>query len=93
MISFEEARRIANSHASKVFDLTKEGDEVLICEVKTVEREAGWVFYYNSRKFIQTGDFSVMLMGNAPIFINRSDGGAKFIRGDVSVDEALEQFD
>jgi len=33
--------------------------------------EFGWIFYYNSVKYIKTGDFRYALGGNAPLIINK----------------------
>mgnify|MGYP001952417046 CR=1 FL=1 len=37
--------------------------ELAICEVK--EHEFGWVFFYNSKRYLETGEFSAALAGNA----------------------------
>ena len=37
----------------------------------TERHDFGWVFYYNSVKYIQTGDFREALAGNAPLIINK----------------------
>ena len=41
---------------------------------KTEEIEVGWVFYYNSAKFIETGNFQDAIAGNAPLIVNRNSG-------------------
>lgn len=33
----------------------------------------GWAFYYQSREFVDTGDFAKMLVGHGPVVI-RDDG-------------------
>lgn len=40
----------------------------------------GWVFGYNSRLFLETGDDSHSLLGNAPYLVRRPDG-AVFVTG------------
>lgn len=40
----------------------------------TIEKEFGWVFFYQSKKYIDTNDFQYMLLGNAPYIVNRFDG-------------------
>lgn len=40
----------------------------------TEEHEFGWVFYYNSEKYIETGDFKEALGGNAPLIVNKNNG-------------------
>lgn len=40
----------------------------------TEEFDVGWVFYYQSEAFLETGDLEHQLGGNAPLFVARSDG-------------------
>ena len=32
------------------------------------------MFFYNSRRFVETGDFSSCLVGNAPLIVERRSG-------------------
>jgi len=50
------------------------GVEIAIEEGSTVERPFGWVFFYNSKRFVETGDRREALDGNAPIIVDRRDG-------------------
>ncbi|TDF37641.1 hypothetical protein EYS14_15125 [Alteromonadaceae bacterium M269] len=36
--------------------------------------EFGWVFFYNTKKFQETGDFRDMIAGNAPIIVDKVSG-------------------
>ena len=33
-----------------------------------------WMFYYNTKEFIRSGDFKYALAGNAPLIMDRADG-------------------
>jgi len=35
------------------------------------EIKAGWIFFFNSVEFMESGDISFALAGNGPIFITR----------------------
>lgn len=55
--------------------LRRESDEdVAIVEGATLERPFGWVFFYNTRQYIKTGDVSHSLAGNAPYIVSRFTG-------------------
>ena len=56
---------------SKWKELT-DNQEVL--EEETIEKQWGWVFFYQAKSYIETGDFREMLGGNAPIIVNRNTG-------------------
>jgi hypothetical protein len=43
-------------------------------EEETLEMDFGWVFFYTSRLFRDTGDFKYALAGNAPMIVDRKDG-------------------
>ena len=71
MLTYSQALAIAEK---EVLKLSMPDDEYIIVEDQVVEMPWGWIFIYNSRQFIETGDDQYHLMGNAPIFINRETG-------------------
>jgi hypothetical protein len=48
------------------------GDDFALIVDKTIEVNEGWIFFYNTREFIETGNFNSRLAGNGPIFVNRN---------------------
>jgi hypothetical protein len=46
--------------------------EIVIC--KEVEYDFGWVFDYNTRVFLETGNISSSLLGNGPLIVDRFNG-------------------
>jgi hypothetical protein len=50
------------------------GDLVLLLVEETIERNFGWVFFYDSKRHIETGDIRHTLAGNAPIVVTKTDG-------------------
>jgi len=52
--------------------------ECVILEDETIAKEWGWVFFYQTKAFVESGDFRDMLGGNAPIIVNR-------VTGDVTI--------
>jgi hypothetical protein len=47
-------------------------DEVVILDASTIERSYGWVFVYQSKRFLETGDIMDALGGNGPIVALRT---------------------
>ena len=76
MISKHEARKIVINQLEFIQDnnLSLEGDELVIIDEETIEKDFGWVFFYQSKKFLETENFSYCLAGNAPYIVNRFDG-------------------
>lgn len=38
------------------------------------EHDFGWVFFYNSKEFVESGKIMHKLAGNAPLIVDRNDG-------------------
>ena len=70
MLTQEEARAIALTRISAICG----GDSCALIDSKTLERPYGWVFFYQSRRYLETGDPSEALAGNAPLIVNRQTG-------------------
>jgi hypothetical protein len=47
---------------------------LMILEAETEEHDFGWVFYWTSREYHETGDIRHALGGNAPLIVDRDDG-------------------
>ena len=45
--------------------------KLMVLDDLTREYEFGWVFFYNTEKFIKTGNNEYALAGNAPLIIDR----------------------
>ena len=72
MIVLNDAKRIVGRHIAK---FQSEGmPELMIIDEATIEEPFGWVFFYNTRSFIEFGSLSDSLVGNAPIIVCRQDG-------------------
>lgn len=53
---------------------TSVGEELCVLPDETVECSSGWVFFFNSKKFIRTGDPKYGLAGNGPLLVNKNTG-------------------
>lgn len=89
LITFAQANEIARDEL-----LSIGGGEVVLqlFPHKTEEFDVGWVFYYQSVRFIETENLNEMLVGGAPLFISRSDGRAFFISYHRPLEESLAAY-
>lgn len=62
-----EARKVAEERISQIAKLAG-GDFIII---KSIEVPEGWIFFYNSREYVETKDDMFALIGNGPVFVNR----------------------
>ena len=57
-----------------IAELNKTGQhELVLIDDATSEHSCGWIFRYNSKRFIETGDFGDRVVG-APILVDKRDG-------------------
>ncbi len=72
MIKLEKAKNIINQYLRE--KEIKIGEELILINEETIEKDFGWVFFYNSKKGIETGHFTELLYGNAPLIVDRENG-------------------
>jgi len=68
--SLDEATHLADEFVFKLSEMSN--DNFSIIKEKTVETDNGWVFFYNTQDFINTGDPIFALAGNGPVFVKKS---------------------
>lgn len=90
MISEAQARQIAYEHVNqnrcKVPELKRlnpHGDfsfyelEVVIAEM--VEVECAWIYFYQTRAYIETREIRYALFGNVPVVVRKVDGALSLL--------------
>lgn len=84
MITYAHALELAKEYLkdSKVpLQITHEG-----------EFSEGWYFCYQSKEFLETGDLSAQLAGNAPFLIDRQSGEMCILGTAKPIDSYLEDY-
>jgi hypothetical protein len=75
MIDLQQARQIA--HAGLSANQVRINDRLIdlcILEDHTIETDFGWVFFWQSRSFVDSGNFFHALVGNGPLIVDQRDG-------------------
>jgi hypothetical protein len=54
------------------------GEQLVVVDEKTIEKSFGWIFCYNSKKFLETGSIVHCIAGNGPVFVNKETGEIDF---------------
>ena len=86
MISYPAARLTILEY------LDKTGIDVDLLEEETMHLDFGWVFFYQSREYLRSGNLSYALAGNAPIIIDRQTGQINETGTAYSVDYYIEKY-
>jgi hypothetical protein len=90
-INKETAQKIVEIELSKL-TLINNLDEIVIIDDLTIEKDFGWVFFYNSKAFLEKREARYMLIGNAPIIVDRESGLLYFTGTAKSIDKYIEEF-
>ena len=76
----------------RLAEMAPAGDSWIIVEGKTIEKSFGWIFFYISERFIETGGAMHRLAGNGPVFVDKITGSIDFFGSTPSLDEILETY-
>lgn len=69
------------------------GDELVVLDEETLEKDYGWVFFYTSRQYLETGDFQYMLGGNGPLIVDRFDGSLTELGTALPTEDYIAQYE
>jgi hypothetical protein len=72
--------------------MTTPGTPFAIVESHTIEKPYGWIFFYQSKKFLETGLNQDKLAGNGPIIVNKYDGTLEFL-GPLTTWELIAEYE
>ena len=70
-----DANRARNLAEDKVRSY---GNDNLVLMDESIETSDGWVFFFNSRKYLETGNFLDRLAGNGPVFVDKEGAVTQF---------------
>lgn len=69
-ITLVDAQSLANERVSAL--AASASDEFIVLSDRTEEVEQGWIFFYNSKEYVETRDPMAALAGNGPILVTRT---------------------
>jgi hypothetical protein len=67
MIDFKTAEAIAENELREI----EKNSRIELGFVNNIEFEFGWMFFFQSKEFIRTGDMGLLLGGNSPIIVDK----------------------
>lgn len=87
-LNAKEAEKIAIAFIQNL----KSDESLEILEQFTEEHDFGFVFYYNSRKYKETGDIRYMAVGAGPLIVDRRLRKAIPISTSIEPAEAISEY-
>ena len=86
----QEARRLVDQYLSGM--RTSPPTELAILPEHTIETDFGWVFFWNSRRYVETADFQYALAGNGPLIVDRRDGSIHPTSAAETIEDSIERY-
>jgi hypothetical protein len=88
-LTLEQARELAEQAMVAAFP----NKDVVLQPEKTEVKPFGWVFYYNSRDYVESGDFLASIPGNGPILVDNEEGTVQLLSSSPGlVAEQLKEY-
>jgi hypothetical protein len=69
------------------------GIDLVLLDSNTIEKSFGWVFFYDSKRHVESGNFRDALAGNAPFVVTKADGRVHETGTARPLDEYLRRFE
>jgi hypothetical protein len=73
-------------------DILRDGGARIIREA-TIAKPYGWIFFYQSNEFLDSGTPSAMLAGNAPIIVDRNTAELRVTGTARPLEEYLAKYE
>lgn len=89
----EEAKQLVDARINAVNPYAVKKTELAIIDDVTIEKEYGWVFFYETKEYLKTCDFVDTLVGNAPYIVNKYTGEVIETGTAYPVDEYIEEYE
>jgi len=79
--------------SKKLLEMAPVGDSWVVIPEKIIERSFGWVLFYNTKEYVETGDFMYRLAGNGPVIVEKISGAVKFFGSNESLEEIYRLYE
>jgi hypothetical protein len=87
----DTARQAVLKHLKAKYPIAD--DDLVILDDRTRATDYGWVFFFNSRRFIETRNVLYALGGNGPVVFERDTAAIIELPSHSPPDEALRQYE
>ena len=74
MLTKEEAKALVHARIHADDTYADKAVELAIIDDETIVKEYGWVFFYQTKDYLNTGNVLDALVGNAPYIVNKHTG-------------------
>jgi hypothetical protein len=89
MLTLDQAKSLA---IASLPDMSGSGIDLVIVDERTLVKPYGFVFFYNSRQYLETRSFESSIAGNGPIVV-RHDGTVDPLRSAAPSTQMIAEFE
>jgi hypothetical protein len=90
MLTKEQALEAVSERLRQV---SPKDDLFIVAEQGTIVKPYGWVFFYNSKTFLEKGVNSYRLAGNGPVIVNKLTGSVEFFGTNKPPEELIREYE
>jgi hypothetical protein len=90
MLTKQEALEMVSKRLQQ---MSTSADPFVVVEKSTIEKPFGWVFFYNSKRFVETGESRYRLAGNGPVIVNKHNGSVEFFGSAKPLQEIVTEYE
>lgn len=90
MLTKEEALSLVST---RLRQSSAADNPLVVVDEITIEKPFGWVFSYNTKKFVDTGVSDYRIVGNGPIIVNKHTGAIKHCPSYKTVEESIKEYE
>ena len=91
MIDKNAARKLVEDYINSSYQV--EGDSLVILDEETLEKDYGWIFFYTSRRYLETNLISHMLAGNGPVIVEKENGALTQLSTALPLEESIRDYE
>jgi hypothetical protein len=89
-VTREEAKRVALDEINRTY---KGREEIVVDDANTITKSYGWVFSYNTRRFLERREALYALGGNGPIVVEGTTGRVTRLGTAHPVEQEIADFE
>ena len=92
MIDFSTALKMVEDELDRMSKKMRPEDKPVIVHALTMERDFGWVFFYESERYFVTNETIDRLAGNAPFLVDKQTGLLHSLGTGKPVEEYIQSY-
>jgi len=92
-MNLEEAVALVDRKINESDPSWPDKPKMIVLSEHTIEKEWGWVFFYQSKRYLETDNFSDRLAGNAPYIVNRQTGDCVVTGTAYPTEHYIEEYE